>query len=133
MEISSTSNTECRKYAGDFQSNQLKPFLRSTIYYLHVHMQSEPKPLPFTGSLTGISDKTSVIHHDKLYAGYVAKKNEISEKLENSRTAATYRAQISPILNSARSKTARRLRSTESIFTNGTSTRLAGMERCLVR
>ncbi len=45
-------------------------------------MQSEPKPLPFTGSLTGISDKTLAIHHDKLYAGYVAKKNEISEKLE---------------------------------------------------
>ena len=44
-------------------------------------MKTEPKPLPFT-SLTGISDKTISIHHDKLYAGYVAKKNEISEKLE---------------------------------------------------
>lgn len=38
------------------------------------------KPLPFK-SLAGISDKTIAIHHDKLYAGYVAKKNEISEKL----------------------------------------------------
>jgi len=31
--------------------------------------------------LQGISDKTLAIHHDKLYAGYVAKKNEIGEKL----------------------------------------------------
>lgn len=44
-------------------------------------MKTEPKPLSFKGPLTGISDKTITIHHDKLYAGYVAKKNEISEKL----------------------------------------------------
>ncbi|MEK7115872.1 MAG: Fe-Mn family superoxide dismutase [Patescibacteria group bacterium] len=44
-------------------------------------MTTQPKPLPFTDQLTGISDKTLAIHHDKLYAGYVAKKNEISEKL----------------------------------------------------
>lgn len=44
-------------------------------------MSIEPKPLPFT-SLNGISEKTMSIHHDKLYAGYVAKKKEISEKLE---------------------------------------------------
>lgn len=37
------------------------------------------KPLPFA-SLKGISDKTMAIHHDKLYAGYVAKKDEINEK-----------------------------------------------------
>lgn len=43
-------------------------------------MKSEAKALPFT-SLSGISDKTLMIHHDKLYAGYVAKKNEIGEKL----------------------------------------------------
>lgn len=43
-------------------------------------MKSESKPLGFT-SLTGISDKTMAIHHDKLYAGYVAKKNEITDKL----------------------------------------------------
>ncbi len=41
----------------------------------------EPKPLPFKKPLTGISDKTLTIHHDKLYAGYVAKKNEIQDKL----------------------------------------------------
>lgn len=43
-------------------------------------MKTESKPLGFT-SLTGISDKTITIHHDKLYAGYVAKKNEITDKL----------------------------------------------------
>ncbi|MSR85725.1 superoxide dismutase [Candidatus Uhrbacteria bacterium] len=40
----------------------------------------EPKPLPFK-TLTGISDKTMMIHHDKLYAGYVSKLNEVREKL----------------------------------------------------
>ena len=44
-------------------------------------MKSNVKPLPFK-SLTGISDKAISIHHDKLYAGYVAKKSEISDKLE---------------------------------------------------
>ncbi len=44
-------------------------------------MPTEIKPLPF-GSLKDISEKTTSIHHDKLYAGYVAKKNEISEKLK---------------------------------------------------
>lgn len=44
-------------------------------------MANEVLPLPFTGSLQGISDKTISIHHDKLYAGYVAKKKEIGEKL----------------------------------------------------
>lgn len=43
-------------------------------------MKTESKPLGFT-SLSGISDKTMAIHHDKLYAGYVAKKNEIADKL----------------------------------------------------
>jgi|SRR5690349_19785253 len=43
---------------------------------------TEPKPLPFSGPLTGISDKTLAIHHDKLYAGYVTKKNEIQTKLD---------------------------------------------------
>ncbi|GMU25415.1 superoxide dismutase [Patescibacteria group bacterium] len=42
----------------------------------------EPKPLPFTGSLHGISDKAMEIHHDKLYAGYVKKKDEIAQKLQ---------------------------------------------------
>jgi len=43
-------------------------------------MKTDPKPLGFT-TLTGISDKTMAIHHDKLYAGYVAKKNEIADWL----------------------------------------------------
>lgn len=38
-------------------------------------------PLPFTKELTGISPKTIEIHHDKLYAGYVAKLNEVNTKL----------------------------------------------------
>lgn len=42
---------------------------------------TESKPLPFSAPLTGISEKTLAIHHDKLYAGYVTKKNEIQEKL----------------------------------------------------
>lgn len=42
---------------------------------------STPKPLPFSTPLTGISEKTITIHHDKLYAGYVAKKDEIAQKL----------------------------------------------------
>ena len=43
-------------------------------------MPSQPKPLPFK-KLSGISEKAMEIHHDKLYVGYVNKKNEISEKL----------------------------------------------------
>jgi Fe-Mn family superoxide dismutase len=45
----------------------------------------QAKPLPFTKDLTGISKKTIEIHHDKLYAGYVAKLNEINKKLEAAR------------------------------------------------
>jgi superoxide dismutase, Fe-Mn family len=41
----------------------------------------EITPLPFSAPLDGISEKTVSIHHDKLYAGYVAKSNEIREKL----------------------------------------------------
>jgi superoxide dismutase len=44
-------------------------------------MKTEVQPLPFSGAQGGISDKTLAIHHDKLYAGYVAKMNEIGEKL----------------------------------------------------
>ncbi|MFH1621271.1 MAG: Fe-Mn family superoxide dismutase [Patescibacteria group bacterium] len=43
---------------------------------------STPKSLSFDKPLTGISDKTISIHHDKLYAGYVAKKDEIIAKLD---------------------------------------------------
>lgn len=46
-------------------------------------MPYEPQHLPFS-KLTGISEKTIAIHHDKLYAGYVAKRNEIIEKLTSS-------------------------------------------------
>ena len=48
----------------------------------------EPKPLSFDQSkLQGISEKTLAIHHDKLYAGYVKKVGEISEKLSALRTS----------------------------------------------
>jgi len=39
------------------------------------------QPLPFSNPLDGISEKTISIHHDKLYAGYVAKKEEIQTAL----------------------------------------------------
>lgn len=44
-------------------------------------MAYEAKPLPFSKQLQGISEKTLQIHHDKLYQGYVNKRNEIEEKL----------------------------------------------------
>lgn len=41
------------------------------------------KDLPFgKDALKGISAKTNEIHHDKLYAGYVNKRNEIDEGLK---------------------------------------------------
>lgn len=44
----------------------------------------EAKDLPFgKDKLPGISQKTLEIHHDKLYVGYVNKKNEIQEKIDN--------------------------------------------------
>ena len=40
------------------------------------------KPLPYANdALKGIGAKTIEIHHDKLYAGYVNKRNEIEEAL----------------------------------------------------
>lgn len=44
-------------------------------------MKYEPKSLPFSAAPEGISEKTLTTHHDKLYVGYVNKKNEIAEKL----------------------------------------------------
>ncbi|MBI2099436.1 superoxide dismutase [Candidatus Uhrbacteria bacterium] len=41
-----------------------------------------PKPLPYK-ELKGISAKTLEIHHGKLYAGYVNKRNEIEDKLKS--------------------------------------------------
>jgi Fe-Mn family superoxide dismutase len=43
----------------------------------------EAKNLSFQKPLTGISEKTISIHHDKLYDGYVKKWKEIQEKLKN--------------------------------------------------
>lgn len=43
-------------------------------------MPNEVKPLSYN-ALDGISEKTLTVHHDKLYAGYVAKAKEIGEKL----------------------------------------------------
>jgi Fe-Mn family superoxide dismutase len=46
----------------------------------------EVKPLPYANDALaskGIGAKTMEIHHDKLYAGYVNKRNEIEEKLAN--------------------------------------------------
>ncbi len=43
------------------------------------------KPLPYAyDALSGISKETNTFHHDKHYAGYVAKRNEIYEKLKSS-------------------------------------------------
>src|SRR5262245_9328930 len=42
----------------------------------------QPKTLPFRTPLNGISDRTLKNHHDKLYLGYVQKKNEIENQLE---------------------------------------------------
>ncbi len=43
-------------------------------------MSYNPLPLAYS-QLTGISAKTLEIHHDKLYVGYVNKRNEIEESL----------------------------------------------------
>jgi Fe-Mn family superoxide dismutase len=42
----------------------------------------QPKRLPFRTPLNGISDRALKNHHDKLYVGYVTKKNEIENRLE---------------------------------------------------
>lgn len=50
----------------------------------------DTKPLPFDmTTLDGISEKTLTVHHDKLYAGYVAKLKEVWEKLTQLRTSGT--------------------------------------------
>lgn len=56
-------------------------------------MSHKIKPFPFDKDLIGISKKTLEIHHGKLYAGYVNKRNEIEEKLaaaDKSQANATY-------------------------------------------
>jgi len=49
----------------------------------------EEKSLKFSKELEGISKKTIDIHHDKLYAGYVKKANEILERLKELRKEAS--------------------------------------------
>lgn len=44
-------------------------------------MTTDIKNIPFKGAQGSISAKTLEIHHDKLYAGYVKKKDETQEKL----------------------------------------------------
>jgi len=47
-----------------------------------MYMAHQLQPLPFAAdSLEGISARTTEIHHDKLYAGYVNKRNEVEEKI----------------------------------------------------
>ncbi len=45
-------------------------------------MPTTKQPLPFSGPQGNISEKTLSVHHDKLYAGYADKKDEIAEKLK---------------------------------------------------
>ncbi len=45
-------------------------------------MSTQKIPLPFNGAQDKISEQTLSIHHDKLYYGYVDKKDEIQEKLK---------------------------------------------------
>jgi len=74
---------------------------------------ADPKPLPFQpGSLQGISEKAMLIHHDKLYAGYVKKTGEIGEKLIELRKSGNYEG-------NATYSELRALKSEETFATNG--------------
>lgn len=58
--------------------------LTRTVTYLYIKfMPYEAKPLSANGSTAGLSEKAINIHHDKLYVGYVNKKNEIDQKLSD--------------------------------------------------
>jgi len=74
----------------------------------------EAKALPFKNALTGISAKTIEIHHDKLYAGYVTKMNEVADKLKE---ASTNEALLSAANQSF--SELRALRDAETFATNG--------------
>ncbi len=77
---------------------------------------SEVKPLPFAFSdLKGVSEKAMTIHHDKLYAGYVAKRNEIGEKLKEYATGQKSLEGVNPTYSDLRS-----LADAEIFATNGT-------------
>ena len=54
---------------------------RKTVRQIRTH-DYQAKPLPFRMPLPGISNRTLENHHDKLYTGYVQKKNEIETRLE---------------------------------------------------
>lgn len=51
--------------------------------------QYEPKSLPFSKDLIGISNKTIEIHHNKFYVGYVKKMKEIAEQIKEMITSGT--------------------------------------------
>lgn len=72
-------------------------------------------PLPFDKELKGISKKTIEIHHDKLYAGYVSKMNEVGAKLAALRDDADSQAAANQTYSDLRS-----LRNGETFATNGT-------------
>lgn len=78
---------------------------------------TEPKPLPFDPkALKGISEKTMAIHHDKLYAGYVKKNDEIRTKLKE-KVAAVAAGQ--DIEGNATFSELRALKSEETFAANG--------------
>ncbi|MDP2648207.1 MAG: Fe-Mn family superoxide dismutase [Candidatus Yanofskybacteria bacterium] len=78
---------------------------------------TDPKPLPFKpGSLKGISEKAILIHHDKLYAGYVKKAGEISEKLKGKVEAIKSGEEVE---GNATYSELRALKSEETFATNG--------------
>ena len=77
-------------------------------------MQYEPKLVPFAAPLTGISDKTIAIHHDKLYVGYVNKMKEVAEKLHEISTNSEALAAANQSYSELRA-----LRDGETFATNG--------------
>lgn len=77
----------------------------------------EPKPLPFDQSkLQGISEKTLAIHHDKLYAGYVKKNDEIVSKLKEKVEVLVSGGEVE---GNATFSDLRALKSEETFATNG--------------
>lgn len=78
----------------------------------------DTKPLTFDGEkLDGISAKTVAVHHDKLYAGYVAKVGEIWDKLRAFRE--TIKAGGTPPAGNATYSELRALKDAETFAVNG--------------
>ncbi|MDP2631421.1 MAG: Fe-Mn family superoxide dismutase [Candidatus Uhrbacteria bacterium] len=73
----------------------------------------EAKELPFDNELAGISKRTIEIHHDKLYAGYVAKMKEIGIEL------AKFAKGETKLTGNQTYSELRSLRSGETFATNG--------------